>query len=198
MSNPNLQPLRGDIDTVWDNENGTGDYRMAGADLQRGHDLYTAILISLFTDRLAAADDVIPDGSADRRGWWGDALPAGSIFGDQPVAIGSRLWLLDRSKLSTDVAIAAKFYVTEALQWMIDDGVVAAFDIATEIVRPSQLRIRIVAFKTLGFKTAGKFAWTWTVLLSYPALGSPPVEGPVLADQDGNILVLPGGQDLGI
>ncbi|WP_235210433.1 phage GP46 family protein [Caballeronia sordidicola] len=33
------------------------------------------MLNSLFTDRQARADDVIPDGSDDPRGWWRDTDP---------------------------------------------------------------------------------------------------------------------------
>ena len=54
-----------------------------------GDDLITALTVSLFTDRRAADDDELLDGSDDRRGWWGDNAAA---------PLGSRLWMLERSK----------------------------------------------------------------------------------------------------
>ena len=52
--------------------------------------LVSAIWMSLGTDRRAQQDDVIPNGSQDKRGWWGDTY--------RPRKIGSRLWLLYREK----------------------------------------------------------------------------------------------------
>jgi phage gp46-like protein len=130
-----------DISTVWLPEIGRGDWLQNGAQLASGNDLVTAILISLFTDRVAAADDVIPDGSSDSRGWWGD---------DPANPIGSRLWLLGRAKQVTDTLSRAQDYITEALQWLIDDGVVARFDILTEWTRSGMLGARIIAYEASG------------------------------------------------
>jgi phage gp46-like protein len=76
-----------DIQTLWNVT--TGDWNLVPGDVQSGDDLESAVLISLFTDRRAEASDVVPDGSNDRRGWWGDS---GSLY-----LIGSRLWLLRRA-----------------------------------------------------------------------------------------------------
>ncbi|MCV5591620.1 phage GP46 family protein, partial [Escherichia coli] len=86
---------------------------MGTGDIVCGNDLQTAILISLFTDRLADASDETDDGN--RRGWWGDL--------EQDYRVGSRLWLLRRQKLTTQVALKAEAYAREALQWLKDDGV---------------------------------------------------------------------------
>ena len=77
-----------DITTIWVVESGTGDWSISGGALASGDDLASAVLISLFTDGLAGDDDIPPDGSGDRRGWWGDA--------GEDIPIGSKLWLLDR------------------------------------------------------------------------------------------------------
>jgi phage gp46-like protein len=82
------------------------------------------MLMSLFTDRQARDDDVIPDGPNDPRGWWGDTNPLHPI--------DSRLWLLDRSKQTQEVLARAHDYIVEALQWMLDDGVLAFFDMTIE------------------------------------------------------------------
>jgi phage gp46-like protein len=130
-----------DISIVWSPEVGRGDWAVRGSQLASGDDLVTAILISLFTDRIAASDDVIPDGSSDPRGWWGD---------DAAHPIGSRIWLLGRAKQTTETLSRAQDYIDEALQWLIDDGVVARFDIVTEWTRSGMLGARVVAYEAGG------------------------------------------------
>lgn len=115
-----------DIRTFW--IDGTGQWQASGAALAEDDGLETAVIISLFTDRRAADDDVLPDqASADRRGWWGDAYA--EVSGDQ---IGSRLWLLRREKQTPQVLERARQYAAEALQWLVDDGVARAVDVTAE------------------------------------------------------------------
>ena len=135
-----------DIKTVWDVAAGAGDYEVTNGSLTAGSDVETAVLISLFTDRLAETSDSLPDAApntfADRRGWWGDT--------GETVPIGSRLWLLDRSKAPMNIVNEAKGYAAEALQWMLDDEVVAKFDIDAVFVQPNQLRLTVVAHREDG------------------------------------------------
>lgn len=100
------------------------DYALAGADLAIDTGLNTAVAISLLSDRQAAADDFIPDGTGDRRGWFGDLPSDGTTPEAQATdLIGSRLWLLSREKRTQDTLNRAQGYGLEALQWLIDDGV---------------------------------------------------------------------------
>lgn len=71
------------------------------------------VLISLFTDARAEESDTVPDGTTDKRGWPGDS------FYDAPW--GSKLWLLYREKLTTDVMNRAIKYAQDALAWMTVD-----------------------------------------------------------------------------
>lgn len=148
-----------DVTTVWDQSRGRGDYVVAGADLLRGYDLQTAFLISLFTDAQCGPDDVIPDGSTNRRGWWADPT------------MGSLLWLLERAKLDSDVAKRAQGYAKTALQWFIDDGVVAAFDFSTQIRGnpANQLWLFVTAYKSKGQQMSGKSSWAWKGPILVPA-----------------------------
>jgi len=139
-----------DITTVWDVKNGIGDWVLGGASLESGQDLSTAILISLFTERLAYPSDDVPDG--DRRGWWAD---------DPNHLIGSRLWLLNRVKAPLNVPQLAKSYAAEGLQWLIDDGIVASFDITATWVKPNQLDMTITANKPNGTTQVVKLANLW-------------------------------------
>lgn len=72
-----------DITLLYDEEALRCDWSVGTGDIACGNDLQTAILISLFTDRLADASDETDDGN--RRGWWGDL--------EQDYRVGSRLWL---------------------------------------------------------------------------------------------------------
>lgn len=141
-----------DILTTWDVANLRGDWVLSGADLQADSGLQTAMLISVFTDRRAANDDVIPDGTGDPRGWWGD---------DDTRPIGSRLWLLSRAKQTGETLMRAKDYLTEALQWLIDDGAVAKFDIVVAWVSPSLLGAQVTAYRQDGTNVAANFNYSW-------------------------------------
>ncbi|MGP3594303.1 phage GP46 family protein [Vagococcus sp. WN89Y] len=140
-----------DIKTLWIVDEARGDWQLTKGDLSSGDDLQTAILISLFTDRLARSDDDYDNG--DRRGWWGDT--------DVDYNIGSRLWLLNRQRLSYAVAQRAEDYAAEALQWLIDDGVVEAISAEARIVYPSRLYLTITYQKPGQNKATMKFYWVW-------------------------------------
>lgn len=140
-----------DIKTLWVVDEARGDWQTSMGDLASGDDLQTAILISLFTDRQARSDDDY-DGEA-RRGWWGDTGSTDNI--------GSRLWLLNRQKLTTNTAQRAEDYTTEALQWLIDDGVVSAFSVEAQIVYPARLYLTITYQMPDQTSTSIKFSWVW-------------------------------------
>lgn len=78
-------------------------------------EISSLVLISVFTDARADDSDTLPDGSDDLRGWPGDT------FYDAPW--GSKLWLLYREKMTTEVRNKAVKYAEESLAWMLkDDG----------------------------------------------------------------------------
>ena len=72
-------------------------------------------------------------------------------------------WLLKHA-LQNRGANAAQGYVTEALQWLIDDGVVDKFDVRTEIVFPSRLNVGVVAYRSAAPVVSENFAWVWSEL----------------------------------
>ena len=142
-----------DITTTWIVESGTGDWSISGGALSSGDDLATAVLISLFTDRQADPADIPPDGGGDLRGWWGDQ--------DEDVPIGSRLWLLDRSRLTPEVANTARIYMDEALKWLVDDEVAASVQVVTAIAGQSQLNGIVTITRSDGTLIPLKFNWAW-------------------------------------
>ncbi|MEB0312149.1 phage GP46 family protein [Pseudomonas sp. 10B1] len=140
-----------DISTVWNIDTGMGDWSVSGGALASGDDLETAVLISVFSDRLAGDDDVLPDGSTDRRGFWGD----------DDVPLGSKLWLLDRSRLTTDVANTAKIYIEESLKWIIDDGVASSVKVTMSIAPPRTLGALVVITRGDGAVVSLSFSRLW-------------------------------------
>ena len=116
----------------------------------------TAVFISLFTDARAEDDDNIPDRSNDRRGFWGDAIE------DEP--LGSRLWLLSRSKINSDTIALIEKYSLEALQWMIDDGIVTLININVEkdIVDRERINWEIELVKPNGITERVSYSSNWT------------------------------------
>jgi len=115
------------------------------ADAALDDGLYEAVLISLFTDRRAAADEV--GNPVMRRGWIGDLLS--DLPGDR---IGSGLWLYAQSRLTDDVQAAIDGEARAAMQWMIDDRLVSSVA-ASSVAIPE--RRELVLKVTLGLKEGG-------------------------------------------
>ena len=161
-----------DIQTIWSPPDCRGDWEVSAAaaaalapggatgapaavtgtfGLFSGHDLQTAVLISLFTDAEATPDDLAGTAFDDPRGWWADDAKA----------LGSKLWLRLRSK-QTDATLAlVKGDVAAALQWMIDDGVAAVVDVEAEWGAPGMLGVRVTLARSDGAKVALAFDWAW-------------------------------------
>jgi len=95
--------------------------------------LASAVVVALGTNALAATDDVLPDpDSSDREGWWGD-LDAAAIWDGWP--IGSKLWLLRRSKIisssarQASTAALVETYLRSAIQPFVNRKICTAFDV---------------------------------------------------------------------
>lgn len=143
-----------DIGLTWD---GHGcDLALDGNDLQLDDGLQTSILISLFSDRRARADDLLPGTDGDRRGWWADAYP--QIEGDQ---IGSRLWLLSREKEIPETLRRAKEYADEAVAWLVIDGIAARVEVNTSVPRRGVLGLSIAVHKLDGNIENFQYEFLW-------------------------------------
>lgn len=152
-----------DIRIIWDVGlmEGDFDFDPVVQDIDYDEGLETAVIISLFTDRRAKADDILPDPSnPDLRGWWGD-LASPLIIGDQ---IGSRLWLLAREKTLQSVLERAKQYAREALQWMIDDNVAIKIEVDAErqgIPGRDILALQVKIYRINGTEIAMEYELQW-------------------------------------
>ena len=116
--------------------------------------LTRAVVISIFTHRRADPDD-----NADvPMGWWGDTWPM--VANDR---YGSKLWLLQRSKLTNALVNTVRTYIRESLQWMLDDGVVSRVDIDVQRTGINELGNSIVMWRRDGPVTIS-FNDFWSVI----------------------------------
>jgi phage gp46-like protein len=151
----------GDIRIIWDPATGTGDFAMDGADLATGHELETAVLISLFTEAEADPGDIVPD-TIDRRGWWADTYAAledptlPTIGNDR---IGSKLWQVFVRPRNQDTLNWLRDAATKALGWMLTDGVASAIDVEPLFINAGGVGL-IITITANGTPTRFSYVWS--------------------------------------
>lgn len=164
-----------EIALSWDSDLLEANLTLTDGDLTLEQGLYTSIIISLFTDKRAADDDVLPDPlNNDLRGWWGE-IASPEVDGDQ---IGSKLWLLERSKATDNVIAISKEYIENSLQWMIEDEIASSIEVETEKQRVNEtyilafrVRIYLIQEITAGSNISAELFFT---LYSTASSGSDP------------------------
>lgn len=144
-----------DIETfIFNDGQGTRcDFGVSGGALQADHDIKTAVLISLFSDRRAKQDDALPDESASRRGWWGDAL--------NPRRIGSRLWLLGREKQLREVVLRAREYAEESLAWLVEEDIAQRVIVTADIVQTGWIGLAILVERERAAPARYRYEFAW-------------------------------------
>jgi len=148
-----------DIKLIWDNDTQEADIDFIDEDLLREGGLESAVIMSLFTDRRAKEDDTLDDKN-DLRGWWADRLDVDA----NDDKIGSRIWLLERSKTTNQTIVKLKEYILEALDWMVEDGV--AMKVDAEVERQGdpgndRLAFSVTIYKIDGNNETYKFDDLW-------------------------------------
>lgn len=96
-------------------------------DVESDKGLETAVLISLFTNKRVNEEDLLPDSVDEKSGWWGFDIT------EDPF-VGSRLWLLRRSKNVSSIRSLTEEYAKEALNWMISLGVADKIDVSVNVL----------------------------------------------------------------
>ncbi|MBX9595014.1 MAG: phage GP46 family protein [Roseomonas sp.] len=137
----------------WDTTRMAGEVqRTATGALADDDSLATAVLLSLFLDRQADADDALPDAGGAllagsgalfaRRGWIGDAIAMrdGEVAADR---IGSRLWLLSRASQLPETLRLAEDYAAEALAWLMTDGLATAVTVSAEWIARGTMALTV-------------------------------------------------------
>ena len=127
--------------------------------------LASAVIVALGTDRLALPGDILPDpDSTDRAGWWGD-LDAAELFNGWP--IGSRLWLLRRTKIvgpeDLEGATIARVedYISEAIQPFVDMKIATSFDVQAQRVGVERIDALVILYRGPTTPVELRFAVLW-------------------------------------
>jgi phage gp46-like protein len=133
------------------------DISISGSSIDSEEGLKTAITLSLFTWARASPDAILAD-PLDRKGWWADT------YADTPGdAFGSQLWQLIGNPLDTSTLDTADRMIREALQWMVDDGLIGGVEVELEIVRHGVLGATISVLQPQ--QPATWFADLWEISL---------------------------------
>ena len=147
------------IRLLHDNQNQWVDLsRPTDTNIESDELLDTAVLISLFTRKLADEDDVLPDENSLREGYWGDQYE--KIPSHRK---GSKLWLLRRSKATRSTLNLARVYALESLQWMIDDGIADTIEVEVERQNDGRLAFQVKIQRPE--KVAPRWVATWSAHL---------------------------------
>jgi phage gp46-like protein len=136
-------------DSVWDPTIGYADWALAGvgsqANLNQGGlqaqmALTTAVVLCLFTDQRCPPSHPLAQfiDQNDPRGWWGDGIDLRTDLGEEP--LGSLLWTLQRSVVTTETVNWAQSLSIAALQPMIGQMSVVEVD-AQAFGEPAMNRI---------------------------------------------------------
>ena len=143
-----------DVALIFDPMQG-GKIVWSSRDLLADDGLQTAIVISLFSDRRCATDQ-LPDNETDQRGFWADAFSM--LDGD---STGSLLWLLRREKTINSVLGRAKDYARDALRWLVDDKVAQAVNVETEYLDRGPMAIYVEVIRPTGDAVSYRFEYAW-------------------------------------
>lgn len=144
-----------DISLIFDGANARADWTVVDGQIVGGSELETAVLVSLFSDKVLPAGETPPDGSDDPRGWWAD-----TYTGDP---IGSLLWTLDRAVKSDAAALLARAKQTclDALRWLVDDGVAATVTVQTIWLDATAMGVVVTITEPSGAISTFKYSWAW-------------------------------------
>lgn len=113
--------------------------------------LATSICIALGTNALADEEDPLPDpDSTDRQGWWGN-MDAAEIWGGWD--IGSKLWLLRRSKIEGPnsqrgaTVARVKAYITQAIQPFVDHKICSRFEVQANRIKDERIDAIVIIYR---------------------------------------------------
>lgn len=123
------------------NANGRGDLVMGDRGIATDQGLETVCQMMAHCDGRADPNDVLPDGSDDPRGYWGDVLQRSGF------KLGNKVWTLDGKATPQNRRKAADFLVA-GYQPLIKQGVVAEIRAdATRIVRDDVIAVFVEFLK---------------------------------------------------
>jgi phage gp46-like protein len=130
--------------------------------LDDGLENYVSIL--LFTNRRADDSDIIPEGSPDRQGFWGDTLLGFSL--------GSKLWELQRMSIGNKLIVQAKQFAEDALKILIDEGIAdsVSVDVTKNPNNKNELVFKVLIIKLDKGSIGYSYYYNWKNQMTRKAL----------------------------
>lgn len=126
------------------------DIKKENGDFVRENGLETAVLLSL---KLNARVD--EKKSYKNNGFWAESLIGYNI--------GSKLWLLNRNKITKDTLRLYEQYSKEALKWMIDEGISEKIEVAAlKSKRYNGINVYIAIYRPTGEIEKFKYIEKWS------------------------------------
>lgn len=117
-----------------------GDSTLYDLDFEKGNSLYSAILISLYSNQRDETIEI-----PERRGGWHGNLILHSDGFEQ----GSLLWTLEQSKLDQDTAILFQSYIEECLEWLLTDNI--ASEVNVDFINIIDNKIEIIDIEKIDY-----------------------------------------------
>jgi arylsulfatase A-like enzyme/phage gp46-like protein len=153
------------------------DLVIEGDDLARDEGLGTAVAVSILSDARAVQGTSATGEQSDTRGWWADNVRD---------RFGSRLWTLEREKRTADTLQRARELGTDALRWLIDDGIASRVEVVARYDEFDRLRLEVDIHRGNAPKYAALWAGTTAVKVSVGQAVTPTVVEP---GPDQNVVV---------
>lgn len=133
---------------------GQGDLQVLAGELEAETSLESSVLLSLFCDARASAEELERHGSDDPRGYCLDAFA--EIEGDR---WGSKLWLLERETQTPETLARAIGYAQQALAHFMADGIARAVDVQGEYPGPGLIALQVEVLRATLLRERFAFVW---------------------------------------
>ena len=139
-------------------ENQDFDLAFDGQDIVLTDSLQNCIVISLLCHaREVVQNDAMANIDAVFGGWWADAL--------EDFSTGSLMWTLHRQKCDALAVKNAEKLASEALKWLIEDGVAKDVTVKGQQVAKNRVDIEINVLKPDGSKEDFRWQLNWEASL---------------------------------
>lgn len=142
----------------WDNTVGAARLQkdQATVALSIDQSLETVVILSLFTNTGATEGEIKAAGLDTNLGWWADA---DTLRDPSRRPWGSKFWLLSRGKTTLETLRRLEGYVVSALQWLIDEGIVASVSCQATRLRPGVVGLDLTLTRPSKLLPAFKRFW---------------------------------------
>lgn len=160
------------------------DISFKDGDIELDDSFNSTIITSLFSD--ARADESEIKQPQNRRGFWGD-----EISDDPTDPYGSKLWLLDQSRLTDNTVLNARDYARLSLNWFVKTGLSRLIEVKVTKFGLSTIRLFIKIINNDN-SVEQKYYDMWRNtgnFIGHPNRPSPPPQDIFMLDENGDYML---------